>query len=158
MMLYYTSTGSPLGEITLCSADGCAISGLWLNTQEVHLENAERCDSRAVFHETRLWLKRYFAGERMRAGEIPLEYCGTDFRKRVWSELLTIPYGTTVSYGELAKRIGCSSAQAVGQAVGRNPIPILVPCHRVIGSDGALTGYAGGLDKKRILLKIEGIL
>ena len=157
-MIYYTKIVSPIGEITLCSADRGAISGLWLDTQHPKLENAVRCDSPAVFREAEMWLERYFAGERMQTGEVRIDFSGTDFQKRVWNELLTIPYGTTVTYGDLAKRIGCRSAQAVGQAVGRNPISILVPCHRVIGSGGSLTGYAGGHDKKRALLKIEGIL
>ena len=80
---------------------------------------------------------------------------GSAFRQRVWKELLTIPYGQTVTYGELARRLGCRSAQAVGGAVGRNPISLIVPCHRVVGADGALTGYAGGLDRKRALLQVE---
>ena len=80
---------------------------------------------------------------------------GTDFQRRVWQALLTIPYGETMSYGELAKQVGCRSAQAVGGAVGRNPIALLIPCHRVIGSDGSLTGYAYGIERKRYLLEME---
>ena len=82
---------------------------------------------------------------------------GTDFQKRVWKELLTIPYGQTITYGEIAKRIGCRSAQAVGRAVGSNPLLIFIPCHRVIGSDGSLVGYAGGIEMKRRLLDLENI-
>ena len=85
----------------------------------------------------------------------PLSLKGTPFQQRVWKELLTIPYGQTVTYGELARRIGCRSAHAVGGAVGRNPISIIVPCHRVVGTDGSLTGYAAGLDRKRALLELE---
>jgi methylated-DNA-[protein]-cysteine S-methyltransferase len=85
----------------------------------------------------------------------PIKQTGTDFQLRVWQSLLEIPYGQTISYGELARRIGCRSAQAVGQAVGRNPISIIVPCHRVIGSNGSLVGYEWGLERKQYLLQLE---
>lgn len=100
-------------------------------------------------------LARYFAGE-LRAFELPLAAVGTPFQKRVWDELVRIPYGTTIGYAELARRIGAPRAvRAVGGANGANPIPILVPCHRVIGADGTLTGFAGGLERKRALLELE---
>lgn len=113
-----------------------------------------------VLEETRRWLERYFAGGR--PGPIPpVEYMGTDFQRAVWRLLEEIPYGESVTYGLLAGRLRAAgrkaAPQAVGQAVGRNPISILVPCHRVLGSRGALTGYAGGLDRKRFLLRLEGI-
>ena len=106
------------------------------------------------FDEVRRWLDIYFSGHEPDFMP-PLSLTGTAFQQRVWKELLTIPYGQTVTYGELARRLGCRSAQAVGGAVGRNPISIIVPCHRVIGANGNLTGYAGGLDKKRALLTLE---
>ena len=107
-----------------------------------------------VFDATRQWLDAYFAGTIPQAMP-PLMFRGTAFQQHVWAELLTVPYGQTVTYGDIARLIGCRSAQAVGGAVGRNPISIIVPCHRVVGSDGSLTGYAGGLDRKRALLQLE---
>ena len=107
-----------------------------------------------VFDEAVKWLDLYFGGV------IPdftpkRSPRGTGFQRRVWDVLLTIPYGQTVSYGEIAGKLGCRSAQAVGGAVGRNPISLIIPCHRVLGADGGLTGYAGGVDKKRSLLELE---
>jgi methylated-DNA-[protein]-cysteine S-methyltransferase len=100
-------------------------------------------------------LARWFAGE-LRTFDLALAPAGTPFQQRVWAELVRIPYGTTISYAELARRIGAPQAvRAVGRANGANPIPIVVPCHRVIGADGTLTGYAGGLEKKRALLALE---
>ena len=104
--------------------------------------------------ETLRWLNLYFSGYQPDFIP-PVKFRGTDFQRRVWQALLEIPYGQTTTYGELARRIGCRSAQAVGQAVGRNPIAIIVPCHRVIGSDGSLTGYAYGREKKQYLLQLE---
>lgn len=157
-MAYYTRIPSSVGEITLMSYDGARLGGLWLDTQVPQISDGQRTDDAEIFANTGQWLERYFAGEAPSAERIPLDLRGTDFQRLVWRELCRIPYGTTVSYGELAHRIGCRSAQAVGQAVGKNPVSVIVPCHRVIGKNGALTGYAGGLEKKRELLKIEGIL
>ncbi|MBQ2725051.1 MAG: methylated-DNA--[Clostridia bacterium] len=157
-MAYYTIIPSPVGEITLLSADGVSLAGLWLDSQKPETEGAEKAEYLPVFAETQNWLNRYFAGEKPLPEEIPLKPAGTAFQRQVWNVLRRIPYGTTVSYGEIAEEIGCRSAQAVGQAVGRNPLSVIVPCHRVIGKNGSLTGYAGGLDKKRELLKLEGIL
>ncbi|MBQ8333421.1 MAG: methylated-DNA--[Clostridia bacterium] len=157
-MAYYTKIPSPIGEITLYSADGRSLAGLWLDTQTPRMDAPERCDTLTVFSLASDWLTRYFAGEKPCADEIPLDFHGTAFQRKVWTELLTIPYGTTVTYGEIASHIGCRSAQAVGQAVGRNPVSVIAPCHRVVGAGGKLTGYTGGLDKKRALLAIEGIL
>ena len=157
-MAYYTKTSSPMGEITLLTFDGDRLAGLWLETQTAKTDGCERWDGAEIFDAARHWLERYFAGEAPASDEIALDFHGTEFQRRVWRELCRIPYGTTVSYGALACRIGCRSAQAVGQAVGKNPVSVIVPCHRVIGKNGALTGYAGGLDKKRELLKIEKIL
>ena len=99
-----------------------------------------------------------FCGEKPRFGGHSLKAAGEFFQKKVWQALLAIPYGKTVTYGDIAKIVGCKSPQAVGGAVGKNPISILIPCHRVIGKDGSLTGYDGGIDKKRILLELESIV
>ena len=107
-----------------------------------------------LFRRLSAWLAAYFGGEAP-AEELPLDPAGTAFQRRVWLAACEIPYGETLSYGELARRIGCGSARAVGAALGKNQIWILIPCHRVIGADGALTGYAGGLDRKRALLELE---
>ena len=108
--------------------------------------------------QARQQLTEYFAGQR-REFDLPLAPAGTDFQRRVWELLREIPYGETVTYGELARRLGNpKSARAVGMACNRNPIAIVVPCHRVVGSTGSLTGYAGGLDAKAFLLKLEGVL
>ena len=159
-MFYSSCVPSPLGELLLVS-DGEALCGLYFVGQKhfpAALEAEEKSDL-AVFEQTRAWLRRYFACERPEP-EVPLRLAGTAFRRAVWELLLQIPCGTTVSYGalaaELAGRTGrpCS-ARAVGGAVGRNPVSILVPCHRVVGADGSLTGYAGGTERKRRLLEIE---
>jgi methylated-DNA-[protein]-cysteine S-methyltransferase len=102
------------------------------------------------------WLGAYFAGRKPGIGDLPLAPNGSAFRWSVWKELLAIPYGEVATYGDIAERIGCKSAQAVGGAVGHNPISIIIPCHRVVGRNGSLTGYAGGLDRKRKLLELEG--
>ena len=107
-----------------------------------------------IFDETRRWLDVYFSGK-VPAFTPQMEMQASPFRKAVWEVLLTIPFGTTMTYGDIARRIGCRSAQAVGGAVGRNPISLVVPCHRVVGADGSLTGYAGGIDRKRRLLEME---
>ncbi|MBS44959.1 MAG: cysteine methyltransferase [Nocardioides sp.] len=116
----------------------------------------ERVDTDPVLVETARQLAAYFAGERTDF-DLPLAPVGTAFQQRVWAELRRIPWGETASYGEVARRLGLTNAasRAVGTANGRNPIPVVVPCHRVIGADGTLTGYAGGLDRKRVLLDLE---
>ena len=107
--------------------------------------------------ETELLLEHYFSGDCPDFSSLLLASVGTNFQQQVWAYLQTIPYGETVTYGQIAKKLGNRSAQAVGGAVGRNPFSIIVPCHRVLGSQGQLTGYAGGLDKKRWLLEHEGV-
>lgn len=156
-MDYISNYDSPLGGITLAS-DGQALTGLWFDGQRYFgsMVDAQH-EKRAVlpiFKETSRWLDIYFSGC-IPDFMPPLSLRGTPFQRRVWNALLTIPYGQTVTYGDLAHRLGCRSAQAVGGAVGRNPISIIVPCHRVVGADGSLTGYAGGLDRKRALLELE---
>ena len=163
-MLYTTHYDSPLGGMTLVS-DGTALIELDFDRQKNFPEgpDAKRQEkSLPVCEETCRWLDLYFAGKE--PGFMPvLNPTGTAFQMSVWEILRTIPYGETTTYGAIAKRLEKStgkrmSAQAVGGAVGRNPISILIPCHRVIGADGSLTGYAGGLDKKESLLRIEGVL
>lgn len=143
---------SPLGEIFI-AADGEAVCGLWFTGQkydraglrDMVLTEAENSPALSAAAD---WLEEYFRGKEPTI-KVKLAPEGTPFQKRVWEELLTIPYGETLSYGELAKRLG-SSPRAVGSAVGRNPISLLIPCHRVLGSDGSLTGYAGGIERKKI--------
>ena len=160
-MHYRTQTPSPLGGLTL-AIDGEALTGLWLPGQKYFgatLKNdAEERADLPVFAQARAWLEAYFAGRRPDPRQLPLAPQGSAFRKRVWAVLLDIPYGETVTYGQIAREIGCASAQAAGGAVGHNPISIIVPCHRVLGARGDLTGYAGGLQAKRFLLRLEGVL
>lgn len=164
-MVYLSHYKSPIGKITLAS-DGKNITGLWLEGQKYFLASVKQKplldDGLSVFKAAKTWLDEYFAGKNPSPAIVPLAPEGTVFRKKVWEVLLQIPYGTTISYGELAKRLslrnggGKTSARAVGGAVGHNPISIIIPCHRVIGADGGLTGYAGGTQKKIRLLKLEG--
>ena len=155
-MDYTFHVDSPLGGITLAS-DGEALTGLWFDGQKYYADtlDAEYAEKALpIFDETAKWLDLYFAG--IAPDFTPkLSPRGTSFRRRVWDVLLTIPYGHTMTYGEIAKALGCRSAQAIGGAVGHNPISLIIPCHRVMGADGSLTGYAGGVDKKRRLLEKE---
>ena len=152
---------SPLGPLHL-AADGAALTGLWLEGQKYFaatLTGREQTAELPVFDEVRCWLDAYFSGKT--PGPLPpLAPRGSAFRQEVWRLLLEIPRGKTTTYGALAERLRtqgvAAAAQAVGGAVGHNPISILIPCHRVVGSDGSLTGYAGGLDKKQKLLELEG--
>lgn len=151
---------SPLGAITLAS-DGAALTGLWFDGQRhfpAALADAETC-ALPAFDETVRWLDRYFAGQ-IPDFMPPLRPAGTPFQRAVWAALREIPYGETVTYGDLARTLASRtgravSARAVGGAVGRNPISLLIPCHRVLGAGGALTGYAGGLERKQWLLDLE---
>ena len=164
-MEYIYHYSSPLGEILLSGNDS-SLTGLWFEGQKYYADTLtgpreERLTP--VFEQTLDWLQIYFSGQDP-AFLPPLSPRGTPFRKEVWDVLLTIPYGQTRTYGEIASVIAARrglphmSAQAVGGAVGHNPISLLIPCHRVVGADGSLTGYAGGVDKKAQLLKLEGIL
>jgi len=161
---YVTQLDSPLGTLTLAS-DGTAVTGLWIDGQKNGLatleQTAQRNDALPVFTAAARWLDAYFDGRNPRETP-PLRTNGSPFREQVWAELRQIPYGKLTTYGGiariLAERTGRRvSAQAVGGAVGHNPISILIPCHRVVGMDGSLTGYAGGLDKKIALLTLEGV-
>ena len=150
MTLVSCTVDTPLGTITLV-ARGHALAGLWLPGSDVAIP---RGDAR-VLGAAREQVAAYFAGE-LTAFDLPLEPEGTNFQRRVWDELLRIPYGETWSYGQLAARIGRPHAsRAVGTANGRNPIAIIIPCHRVIGANGTLTGYGGGLPAKQWLLDHE---
>ena len=149
---------SPLGKMLL-AADGDGLTGAWFYGQRYFargLEGAEKnsATEAPALAAARRWLDAYFAGERPDVAGLPLAPRGTAFQRRVWDALLAIPYGETRTYGELAAELG-SSPRAVGSAVGRNPISVIVPCHRVLGADGSLTGYAGGLDRKRAILELE---
>ena len=149
---------SPLGAITL-AADGDALAGLWLEGQKYFGAGRALTPGDApALALARDWLDRYFAGERPAPRELSLAPAGTEFQRAVWALLCEIPYGETSTYGALARRMpgGMTSPRAVGAAVGRNPISIIIPCHRVLGADGSLTGYAGGLERKRWLLEFEG--
>lgn len=155
-MRCYCKIASPIGILTAVSQNGCLTA---LHFGSVTLpDDAVKDEEDPALICTKQWLNRYFSGE-MPELTIPLNPTGTQFQHAVWDLLTRIPYGTSVTYGNLAKQLGKPnmSAQAVGQAVGRNPIPILVPCHRVLGAGGWLTGFTGGLDKKRFLLDLEGI-
>ncbi len=155
-MRFTACLASPLGPLTLAS-DGEALTGLWLEGQKYFaagLEpDAQDAPSLPVFQETAAWLERYFSGQRP-PDLPPLAPQGSVFRQKVWKTLLKIPYGQSRTYGELAVALD-SSPRAVGGAVGHNPISILIPCHRVVGAEGSLTGYAGGEERKRFLLELE---
>lgn len=161
--MFITTCETPLGTATLAS-DGISLTGLWLEGQKHFGLSAgtevQVSPTPAVFEQTKRWLDLYFSGKEPDFCP-PLDPDGTDFQKTVWSVLRTIPYGDTLTYGEVSKLVAAKlgrssmSAQAVGGAVGRNPISIIVPCHRVIGADGSLTGYAGGLWRKEKLLRLE---
>ena len=163
-MTFTSSYASPLGPLLLAS-DGDALTGLWLDGQKYYAaglaEDASEAPSQPVLKAAAKWLDAYFAGVRPEISALPLSPKGSEFQKLVWSLLRDIPYGETTTYGALAaKAEACldrrTSARAVGAAVGRNPISIIIPCHRVLGASGCLTGYAGGLDKKEWLLRFEG--
>lgn len=155
-MTYTYNYSSPEGEILIAANDN-GLTGLWFYGAKyfaADLEDARTEELTPVLRQTLRWLDTYFSGSEPDFMP-PLELHGSDFRRRVWAELAKIPYGETVTYGEIAKKLGVKSAQAVGGAVGHNPVSIIVPCHRVLGADGSLTGYAGGTDKKARLLELE---
>lgn len=153
-MDYWATCPSPLGELLILS-DGDALTGLYMDTQ-AHPVLGEYRPELPVFRRVMEWLDNYFQGKECPV-TFPLSPAGTAFQKRVWEVLLSIPFGQTRTYGQIAHEIHPGmSPQAAGGAVGRNPISIIIPCHRVIGAKGQLTGYAGGLDKKVWLLQHEG--
>lgn len=166
-MFYSTQYASPVGLLTLAS-DSEHLVGLWMQEQKYFggtvtgamTENS----GLPVLAAAKEWLDNYFSGEKPAISDLPLSPNGSVFRKAVWQILCEIPYGEVITYGEIAKKIADQrneehmSAQAIGGAVGHNPISVIIPCHRVIGSGGSLTGYAGGIDKKIWLLEHEGAL
>jgi methylated-DNA-[protein]-cysteine S-methyltransferase len=150
-----TSMDCPIGQLTLTAVEG-VLTGVHMNEQR-HARTLPPCCERddAGLADVVAQLEAYFAGE-LTGFDLPMEMRGTDFQRRVWAGLCEIPYGETISYGELARRVGSPGAsRAVGLANGRNPVGIIVPCHRVIGADGSLTGYGGGLERKLWLLEHE---
>lgn len=160
--LFYQIYESPLGQITMVS-DGEALRGLWIEGQHHYPDSLKKLPiekNLPLFEQTKRWLEDYFSGK---VPEMlpPLAPEGSEFRLRVWELLLEVPYGETTTYSDIAKQIAKErgiakmSARAVGGAVGHNPISILIPCHRVIGADGSLVGYGGGLEKKIALLRLE---
>ncbi len=163
-MQYTGRYDSPLGGI-LMAADDVGLTGLWFEGQKyfaLYLDEEHEEKEIPLFGDVRRWLDIYFSGKEPDF-DLPLHFIGTDFQKEVWRILYGIPYGETTTYGAIAKMIaekrgtGTMSAQAVGGAVGHNEISIIVPCHRVVGTNGSLTGYAGGIDKKVSLLTLEGV-
>ncbi len=162
-MPFKTTYFSPIGKLTLVS-NGKSLLGLFIEGQKYFLSKFDKMienDNLEIFHKTKVWLERYFNGEKPNIKDLSLSPQGSDFANIVWSELIKIPYGQTITYGELALTIARKlgkvkmSAQAIGGAVGHNPISIIIPCHRVVGKNGNLTGYAGGLDLKIKLLEHE---
>lgn len=161
-----TSFNSPVGTITLAATGGKLI-GLWLEGQNFFESTIEgkmtTNDNLKIFLDTRNWLDKYFARKRPTISDLPLSPSGSEFRKSVWKILCKVPYGEVTTYGELAQEIARKrgiakmSAQAIGGALAHNPISIIIPCHRVVGADGSLIGYAGGIDRKIKLLEYEGV-
>lgn len=165
-MYYSGEYESPLGTITMAS-DGDAVCGLWFVGQKYYgagvLDRAVPDLGLVCLGRLRAWLDAYFAGERPPIADVPIAPVGTEFRHSVWRCLMEVPYGTVTTYGQIARRVESRSPGAVrvapiavGGAVGHNPISILIPCHRVVGSTGGLTGYAGGIERKAWLLRHEG--
>jgi len=163
-MFYKTTYKSPVGLLTLAS-DGESLVGLWLEDQKYHGHSVpgelNEEGSLPIFDMTRKWLNRYFDGGKPSVSELPLAPMGTKFRQDVWRILCEIPYGEVMTYGGVARGLTDSDekarkmSRAVGGAVGHNPISIIIPCHRVVGSNGNLTGFAGGLERKKFLLELE---
>lgn len=158
----WTVMPSPVGELLLGTDDDALTEVLFESHREGtdplldRVRAARRDDDHPVLRRARAELSEYFAGDR-RVFEVPVAPRGSDFRQRVWAALCQIPYGSTASYGQIAHRLGLppGASRAVGLANGANPVSIVIPCHRVIGADGSLTGYGGGLDRKRLLLDLE---
>ena len=164
-MIHTAFYDAPYGRYVMAAEDG-ALTGLWLKGQKYFPSTLPEPsgEETEIFARIRRWLDDYFAGRQPDVSALPLAPKGSDFAQSVWQLLLEIPYGHTVTYGQLAARLAQQrglahmSAQAVGGAVGHNPISLIIPCHRVLGAKNQLTGYAGGLDVKTFLLKLEGVL
>lgn len=157
---------SPVGNLLIASKDNKLI-GVWMENQKYYLsdfkEEIKESNHTEILVKTKQWLNRYFNGEKTDINELDINPIGSEFRKSIWEILKNIPYGEVITYNDIAKKIAKQkgikrmSAQAVGGAVGHNPISIIIPCHRVVGTNGSLTGYAGGLKKKIYLLKHEKV-
>lgn len=166
-MYYKTNYQSPIGLLTLASNENNQLVGLWIEGQKYFGESIRNQmvfqDNLAIFTQVKEWLDRYFKGEQLNIKELALAPIGSEFRQNVWQILMDIPYGKVMTYGDIAKEIAkkrqleAMSAQAVGGAVGHNPISIIIPCHRVIGSNGSLTGFANGISTKISLLELERV-
>ncbi len=163
-MQYISHYHSPIGDILL-AADHIGLTGLWFEGQKyfaLYLDKEHQEKELPILEQAKKWLDIYFSGKEPDF-KVPLHFIGTDFQKEVWEILSSIPYGQTTTYGEIAKQLAAKkglahmSAQAVGGAVGRNEFSIIIPCHRVVGTNGSLTGYAGGIDKKVKLLTLEKV-
>lgn len=165
-MIYKTYYDSPVGNILLLSKENTLIR-LSIEGQKYYIDKADnkipQKNDIEIFVQTKEWLDRYFEGKKPKISELKIDITGNEFRKNVWKILCEIPYGKTITYGEIARKVAKNmnkktmSAQAVGGAVGNNPISIIIPCHRVVGKNGNLTGYSGGIDKKIQLLNIENV-
>lgn len=165
-MIYKSYYQSPIGKLLLASKNNKLI-GLWIEGQKYYLgdlkEELQENNEEEILVKTKEWLDRYFKGEKPQISELELEPIGSEFRKNVWKLLCQIPYGKVTTYKNIAENMAKimsknqMSAQAIGGAVGHNPISIIIPCHRVVGTDGSLTGYAGGIDKKIKLLELENV-
>ena len=165
-MYYSTTFPSPLGPITLACC-GNSLVGLWTKGQKYFGDTVSEAmpenNDIPIFVTAKKWLDRYFAGEKPEIAELPLAPAGGEFRQSVWKILCEIPYGKVITYGDIAKKIAAKmgkekmSSQAVGGAVGHNPISIIIPCHRVVGTNGSLTGFGGGIQMKVKLLEMEGV-
>ncbi|MFA0087871.1 cysteine methyltransferase [Vibrio sp. 10N.286.49.C2] len=156
-MIFYTIVNSPLGQVTIQATDQ-GLTGLWFEEQTTQPnELGEERATHPVLLLTKQQLGEYFSGDR-KTFDVPLAAIGTPFQNQVWKALCDVPFGQAISYQELAERIGNPKAvRAVGSANGKNPISVIVPCHRVIGKSGQLTGYAGGVERKKALLKLENM-
>lgn len=156
----YTYYNSPIGQLLL-ECNNAALTGLWIEGQKHYAAGSDikifNNNNHPIFDVTRDWLDAYFAGRNPKTINIPLKPRGTDFQKCIWDVLCTIPYGSTTTYSNIARKLN-TSPRAAGGAVGRNPISIIIPCHRVVGTNNKLTGYAGGLDIKAKLLELEDII
>ncbi|MCI8276672.1 MAG: methylated-DNA--[protein]-cysteine S-methyltransferase [Clostridia bacterium] len=165
-MIYKSYYQSPIGKLLLASKEN-KLMGLWIEGQKYYLgnlkEELQENNTEEILVKTKKWLDRYFDAEKPEISELELAPIGSEFRKNVWKLLCKIPYGEITTYKSIAENVAKlmnrkqMSAQAIGGAVGHNPISIIIPCHRVIGTDGSLTGYAGGIDKKIKLLKLEKV-
>lgn len=165
-MYYYYIYNFPIGKLTVASNEE-NIVGLWLDGQKYYMDILKGKEYQEKETETiklaKKWLDKYFGKEKPEISELPIELIGSDFRKQIWKILSEIPYGKVITYRDIAKQIAeqkgikTMSAQAVGGAVGHNPISVIIPCHRVVGTNGSLTGYAGGIKNKIKLLELEGV-